>query len=192
VLFRSVDIGGTAPILVDVEGATPSRLVVALGKNGKIYLLNRDNLGGVGPPDGVFSALVTSDEIINAAATYTTANGTYVAFKGTGLSCPSGQQGGDLTAVRVLPGNPPTAIIAWCASQNGLGSPMVTTTDGRSEAIVWSVGAEGDQALHGFNGDTGAPLVSLPVGAVRRYSTPILASGRIFIAGDGRVYAFTP
>ena len=44
------DLGGSGPILVDVPGATPSALVVALGKDGNAYLLNRNNLGGVSAP----------------------------------------------------------------------------------------------------------------------------------------------
>ncbi len=38
-----VDLGGSGPILVDVPGATPSALVVALGKDGNAYLLNRSS-----------------------------------------------------------------------------------------------------------------------------------------------------
>ena len=44
------DLGGSGPLLVDVPGATPSHLVVALGKDGNAYLLNRDNLGGITAP----------------------------------------------------------------------------------------------------------------------------------------------
>ena len=44
------DLGGSGPILVDVPGATPSALVVALGKDGNAYLLNRNNLGGISAP----------------------------------------------------------------------------------------------------------------------------------------------
>ena len=33
------DLGGTNPILIDVPGATPSKLAVALGKNGVAYLM---------------------------------------------------------------------------------------------------------------------------------------------------------
>ena len=44
-----VDLGGSGPLLVDVPGATPSNLVVQLGKDGKAYLVNRANLGGIGP-----------------------------------------------------------------------------------------------------------------------------------------------
>jgi len=41
---------------------------------------------------------------------------------------------------------------------NGQGSLWVTTTDGTNNAIVWVVGAAGDQRLHGYNGDTGAVI----------------------------------
>ena len=186
-----VDIGGTGPLVVDVPGATPSALLVGLGKDGKIYLADRANLGGVGGQVAV--AQVASNEIINAAASYTTALGTYVVFKGNGSGCPAGQSG-DLTAVRITRAAPPGIATAWCASQNGLGSPMVTTTDGSAEAIVWSVGAEGDQRLHGFDGDTGRVVFAGggaggALGNVRRYHTPILAGGRILVAADGAVRA---
>ncbi len=72
---------------------------------------------------------------------------------------------------------------------------MVTTTDGHNEAIVWSVGAEGDNRLHGFDGDTGQVIFAGGgpgdvIGSVRRFHTPILAGGRIYVAADGAVKAF--
>jgi hypothetical protein len=185
-----VDVGGTGPVLVDVPGATPRALAVALGKDGKIYLADRTRLGGIGGALAV--AQVARGAIINAAAAYTTALGTYVVFRGTGTGCPAGQSG-DLTAVRITPGAPPTASVAWCATAGGRGSPMVTTTDGRAEPIVWVVGAEGDGRLHAYDGDTGAAVLTpIGVGAnVRRFQTPIVAAGRIFVAVDGGVKAFT-
>ena len=42
-----VDLGGTNAIIVDVPGATPSALVVAIGKDRNGYLLDRNNLGGI-------------------------------------------------------------------------------------------------------------------------------------------------
>ncbi len=186
------DLGGTGPIILDVPGATPEKLLVGLGKDGKIYLVNRNNLGGVG--GAVAVSTVSRNPVINAAAAYTTSGGTYVVFKGHGSNCPPGQSG-DLTAVRIIPGNPPRVKTAWCARQNGAGSPMVTTTDGHNEAIVWSVGAEGDNRLHGFDGDTGRIVFAGGgpgdvIGLVRRFHTPILAGGRIYVAADGVVKAF--
>ncbi len=187
-----LDVGGTGPIILDVQGSTPSKLLVGLGKDGKIYLIDRTNLGGVGRQ--VAEARVARNAIIGAAAAYTTARGAYVVFRGNGIDCPAGRSG-DLTAVRIIPGAPPAVRTAWCAKQNGMGSPMVTTMDGHKEAIVWSVGAEGDNRLHGLDGDTGRIVFAGGgpgdlIGPVRRYQTPILAAGRIFIAADNEVKAF--
>src|ERR1044071_65003 len=40
------DLGGVSAMLIDVPGANPSQLVLALGKDGNAYLLDRNNLGG--------------------------------------------------------------------------------------------------------------------------------------------------
>ena len=44
------DLGGFSAMLIDVPGANPSQLVLALGKDGNAYLLNRNNLGGITAP----------------------------------------------------------------------------------------------------------------------------------------------
>lgn len=187
------DLGGSGPLLLEVPGARPSRLVVALGKNGDAYLLDRTNLGGIGAT--LAQRHVSERSIINAAATYTTATGTYVAFTGRGVGCQGGQSG-DLVALRIASASPPTLRVAWCAAAHGRGSPMVTTTDGRSEAIVWNVGAEGDNRLRGFDGETGRRVFdgggpSEQMALVRRFQTPIVARGHIIVAGDDQLYMFT-
>ena len=187
------DLGGSGPILVDIPGARPSRLVVALGKDGNAYLIDRSRMGGIGGP--VAARRVSADAIIGAAAAYATGRGTYVVFPGRGIGCPRGPAG-DLTAIRIGATSPPTITIAWCADQHGRGSPIVTTPDGRSEAIVWSVGAGGDGRLRGFDGETGQVVFDGggpgdAMSGVERYQTPIVAKGRIFVAGDREVYAFT-
>jgi hypothetical protein len=178
------DLGGSGPVLLDVPGATPSRLVAAFGKDGNVYLMNRDNLGGISRP--VAQLHVVSSLLIQAAASYRTASGSY-------LVCAAS---GNLYAVRVAAANPPTLSIAWTVSQGGgRGSPFVTSTDGTNNMIVWAVGAEGDQRLHGFNADTGAPVfggggATELMAGTRRFNTAIVARGRIYVANDNRVYAF--
>jgi hypothetical protein len=185
-----VDLGGTTPIPFSLAGATPSKLALALGKDGNAYLVDPANLPGVGAP--LVKELVASNSIISAAAVYTTATATYAAFKAAGTLCTSGG-GGDLTTIKIVPGSPPTIAGSWCATQGGTGSPIVTTTDGTSNAIVWSVGAENSEQLHGFDGDTGATIyTSGAIPGVHRYNSPIAAKGRLFVAGDGGVVAFTP
>ena len=179
------DIGGSGPLLVDVPGATPPQLVVALGKDGYAYLLNRTNLGGVHAP--LAKAKISASNIIQAAATYRTALGTYVVCCGNNTS---------LIAFRITPTSPPTVTGVWTNSQNGMASPFVTSTDGTNNVIVWGLGSEGNLRLQGFNGDTGAIVYNggganeLMTG-IRRYNTGIAARGRIYVANDNKVYAFT-
>ena len=166
-LSQGQDVGSAQPLPLDMPDSTPSKLLVAFARGGgRMVLLDRDNLGGVGG-EIVKRAAVTSD-IITAPITYTTDKGTYVVFNGYGTGCPNGKAG-NLTAVKVTPGSPPTLSTAWCAVTNGNGIPMVTTTDGTHESVVWAVGTEGldpksngtipgDQRLHGFDGDTGEVL----------------------------------
>jgi hypothetical protein len=69
----------------------------------------------------------------------------------------------------------------------------VTTTDGQSNPVVWIVGAEGDNQLHGFRGDTGQPLFTGPSQAMlglRQFQTLIAAEDRLYVAADGTIYAF--
>jgi hypothetical protein len=196
-----LDLGGVGPLVVDVPGATPSQLIVALGKNGVGYLLDRSYLGGIGTGDGtngegLFSAQVATGQIRIAPATYTTTSGTYVVFSGggAGVGCPG--TAGDLVALLINPAAPPTFEVAWCSSNNGRGSPIVTTTDGWSSPIVWTIGAEGTNRLYAFDGETGDILFNgggadEQMSLVRRFSTPIVANGRIFVAADEQLYAFT-
>jgi hypothetical protein len=178
-----LDLGGSAPLLVDVPGARPAQLVVALGKDGYAYLLNRTNLGGVSVPPA--KAHVASSAIIQAAATYQTTQGTYVVY------CAN-----QLFALLINAANPPTITTAWTVSQNGRCSPFVTSTDGTNNMIVWCIGSEGDQRLHGYDGTSGSVIFSggganeLMTGT-RRFNTGIAAHGRIYIANDNKVYAFT-
>jgi hypothetical protein len=67
--------------------------------------------------------------------------------------------------------------------------------DGIPNPVVWIVGAQGDNRLHGFKGDTGEPL--LPAGAgpamvgLRHFQTLIATRDRLYVGADGRIYAFT-
>jgi hypothetical protein len=62
--------------------------------------------------------------------------------------------------------------------------------------IVWVVGTEGDQRLHGYDGVTGAVVYDgggpneLMAGTHSYSTTGIVARGRIYIATDDKVYAF--
>ncbi len=180
-----LDLGGSGVALIDMPGASTPKLVAALGKDGNVYLVGRNNLGGIGT--ALYNARVSSDQIITASVVYTTGQGTYLAFRGAGVGCPAGQTG-DLVALQITP---PSARVAWCASAGGGGSPMVTQSGGAT--VVWGLGAQGDGRLHAYAGDSGAALGdSDAMGGIRNFQAPIAAKGRVFVGGDGAVYALGP
>jgi hypothetical protein len=197
---QATEIAGAGPVLVDVPGATPSRLVVQMGKDEYAHLLNRDNLGGITAP--IAEAVESFYYIYGGPAAYRTAQGTYVAFRADQNT---------LNTFRITATSPPTIAgdafnhtPGWSTyPMNGCGSPWVTSTDGTNNVIVWAVGTssdnlgnDGDQRLHGYDGDTGAVVYGggganeLMAYTHKWRTTGIAARGRIYVAGDNKVYAF--
>ncbi|MGE5183424.1 MAG: PQQ-binding-like beta-propeller repeat protein [Acidobacteriota bacterium] len=175
--------------LVSAPGLAPSSLVAAFGKDGNIYLMDHANLGGIGHELATFHA--GTGEITGAVTTYTTGAGTFIAFRidgGTGTSCPGGT-GGNMAAVKLAAGTPPTVAEVWCARESDQSLPITSMTDpSGSDAIVWNMGAQ----LYGYDAETGAELFhGGTLANVRYFQTPIIAKGRLYVAGDARVYAFT-
>jgi outer membrane protein assembly factor BamB len=190
---RDVDLGGTNAPLLSVPGATPSELVLALGKDGNAYLLSRAKLGGMGT--SLLTQKVSPSAIRTSPAYVVSGDAALVAFQGTGANCPGGKVG-DLTMLKITAGSPPGLTTAWCAAANGRGSPIITTTDGRANATVWVIGAEDSNRLRGFRADTGAVVFAggaapEAMGEVRRFQTLIAVERRLYVAADQHVYAFT-
>jgi hypothetical protein len=159
--------------------------MVAVGKDGNAYLLDRTNLSSISPP--VALDHFGSGQMLQAVAAYETEAGTYIV-------CRSGTT--RLDAFRITAANPLAIVGTWTETEDGEGSPFVTSTDGTNNAIVWLVGSEGDQKLHGYNGETGAVIfngggTNELMSDTRRFNTGIVAHGRIYIANDNKVYAFT-
>jgi outer membrane protein assembly factor BamB len=185
------DLGGTNPLLVKFGGA-PEEFMLALGKDGNAYLLDARNLGGIG--GNILKKSVSADAIRTSPAYIASDNEALVAFHGQGVDCPRGSSG-DLTVLKIARGSPPQLGIAWCAVAQGQGSPIITTTDGRADPIVWIIGAEGSNRLRGFRADTGAVVFAgggpaEAMSEVRRFQAPIAVGRRLYVAADREIYAF--
>jgi hypothetical protein len=85
---RDADLGGTHPVLIDLPGNSRHQtFVVALGKDGHAYLLDRNNLGGIG--GSLVNEAVSRRSLRTAPAVYSVAGAAFVAFQGTGSHCPA-------------------------------------------------------------------------------------------------------
>jgi hypothetical protein len=187
-----LDLGGVTPLPLTLPGS-PIPMLLALGKDGNAYLLDRANLGGLGNALAVRQA--ARGVIITSAAAYPMRDAEFVAYQARGAACPNGTYVSGIGTIAVTMETNNRLRSAWCAQLHGRGAPIVTTTDGSSEPIVWAVGAEGDDRLHGFRGDTGEELYTGGGAAdgmtgLRHFATILVAAGRFYVAGDGRIFAF--
>ncbi len=186
-----LDLGGVAPLPLTPNNRVP--LLLALGKDGNAYLLNRTDLGGIGGAVAVRRA--ARGQIITAPAAYPSGAGMLITYQAGRAACPNGSYVSGIGTLAVTMDSGPTLSSAWCARMDGRGAPIVTTTDGSSEPIVWATGAEGDNRLHGFRGDTGDEIFTGGgagdgMSGLRHFSTTLVAAGRFYIAGDGQIFAF--
>jgi hypothetical protein len=184
------DLGGTEaiPLTIAVPGGEAGARVIAFGKDGNAYLANRSNLGGIGGAIQVMQA--STGAIRTAPAVYQSSSATMVAYTNSGNSHCSGN---NETMLNVAPSTTSPMSFAWCEPLNGAGAPIVTTTDGTANAIVWVVGAEGDNELHGFNALTGATVLSgtgTAMSGLHHFQTILATRNRFYVAGDNKIYAF--
>ncbi len=170
---RDADLGGTNPVPLDVAAPRGTKaLLLALGKDGKAYLLDRDNLGGIGGQ--LSAATVAARSIITAPTAYPIDDGVLVAFHADWSQCPAADRASGLVVLKVRAEPQPDITTAWCGPVRGPGAPIATTTDGHANPIVWMLGAGGDNRLHGFRGDIGEPLFTgRALSGLRRSASPI-------------------
>ncbi len=195
------DMSGSGPVVIDAPSMTPSALVMAMGKDGNLYLLDRSNLGGIGATS-VGQSHVLDSEISNAGAFATIGGSTYVVMRpnsigNAGSGCMTGS--GDLVGVKLDMAAPNKMTTLWCANPGGNSSPVITSSDGTSDPLVWVAGVgdstgPGDDSLHAFDLLTGAQVFAGGSVPNMRHlsSTLMVANGRIYAAGDGKVYALKP
>jgi hypothetical protein len=179
------DLGGCSATIIDVPGANPSQLVLALGKDRNAYLLDRNNLGGVRNANATMNVSSSTLRGTSSVA-YRTGEGTHFAFH---------TESGELRSYIINPTSPPTIALAWNVNDGGRSSPWVTSTDGTNNTIVWVAGIEDDGRLHGYNGDNGAVIFNgggpnEQMGVLRQWNTGMVARGRIYFGGDNKIYAF--
>lgn len=187
---QDADLGGTGAVPFTVPTASGvAHRILALGKNGRAYLLNAANLGGFA---GALATLqVSNSAIVTEPAIYPTPSAALVAFTNRD-GATSGCSGTTVMMLKIVTGGSPISV-AWCGPMSGGGAPIVTTTDGSANPIVWATGAQGDNQLHGFNALTGKPVFQggVTMSGLHRYGTLIAANRHLYVAADGTVYAFT-
>ena len=189
---------GGALLLPDQHGPIP-HLVAAAGKDGKLYILNRDHLGGYNPPG--FGGGSTDNVVaeVNVGACW--CGPSY--FEGendAGFIVSSGGSNVNVWKVRSSPSvsliHEGTSPAVAGGGGGGQDSGFFTTvsSDGDDGAIIWAVSrpdASGNLWLYAFKAeppkgsDALAQLFAKPVGTWSGGNAnvvPVVANGKVYVA----------
>lgn len=195
------DLGAASPMAVPDGFGTPSHphLIVQAGKDGRIFLLDRDNLGGVAQGPG------GTDASLQTLGPYNGVWGHPAFWGGDGGYVYLISNQGPLSAFRIgaTPAGVPTLTrVAQSTSSFGYtsGSPVVTsdgTTSG--SALVWAIYSSGTTGANAqlraysalpSNG-TMTMRYAAPIGNASKFSTPSSDKGRVYVGNrTGVLYGF--
>lgn len=153
-----IDLGSVGPTLL------PGGRAFAIGKEGVAYLLNANNLGGIGHP-------LASRRLCHAAF-----GGLAYAGGKVYVPCTSG-----IVAVRVRARR---LSVAWRGPGFRAGPPIV------AGGLVWAIDLDRGQ-LNGLSTGSGRVAFRAGLGSPPQFSTPGESGGRLYVSGGKRVIAFT-
>jgi hypothetical protein len=196
---------GGAMVLPDQSGPT-HHLVTAAGKDGKLYVLNADNLGGFNPPQGGAGATDNVVAEVNIGACwcgpsyFEGEDGHYIVTSG-----------GENINVWRLRTNPSVSLIHAGASANITGAGgggadagffTVISSNRRKDTVIWAVSrpdASGQLWLYAFRGLPHKGSNSLPQLFAKAVGTwaggnanvvPVVANGEVFVATNQQLSIF--
>ena len=188
-----LDFGSGGIVLLDpatFSGGGISKMAVTAGKNGKVYILNADNLGGYklgpGQSDGNLQTIVTNEAVFGAAGSYPLEGG-YVYLSPVGHPLYCYQLGFTASG---LPQLSQVAETSWTSGAVGVGIPTVTTLNNQpGTAIVWMTDpSAGLMAWYAIPQNGVLVNIKLPqlVGA-NKFQRPAFGDGRVYTTDSNGV-----
>ncbi|KAI7470730.1 WSC-domain-containing protein [Hortaea werneckii] len=182
------DFGSGGVALLDpshFNGTGVARIAITTGKNGKIYFMNADNLGGYkegpGQTDGIIQTIVTNRAVFGGVESYPLEGGHV-------YSTPVGEPTPVYKLGFTSSGAPSFSLVGKTAEKSagrvGPGVPVITTFKGRpGTAIMWST--DPDAGLRAWyavpNPDQTMTRINLPqIGGVNKFQRPAFGDGRAY------------
>ena len=187
------DLGaGGAAILVDQNSSPVPHLVIGGGKEGKLYLLNRDSLGGKNSGDS------------GAVQTFSVGNGIFAtpAFWQNTLYLGPISSGVKAYSFDVSSGKFSTSPSSTSPGSFGFpGSTPSISAQGSSNGIVWAIQRNGSAVLHAYDAtDLSNELWNSSnnsadqAGGAVKFTVPTIANGKVYVGTSSEisVYGLSP
>lgn len=193
----NIDLGSGGPLLLPDQPVGPPHLLLSAGKESRIYLLNRDNLGGsqVGTDSGAVQTLAGQIGRFLAGPVYWN-NRLYFAAQRDVMKCFS-----------FLNGRLSSTPVSQGSTQFGYpSSTPCVSADGAKNAIVWTLdvsayASSGPAVLYAYDAlDVSRQLYSSKLvpsdqaGPAVKFTVPTVANGKVFVgtATTLEVYGLLP
>ena len=185
------DLGSGGPLLLPDQSVGPPHLLVSAGKEGTIYLLNRDNMGQFQP--GSDSQIVQSLHSALDGGLFSTP--TYFENKVYFVAANDSLRAYALSNGLLSLSGLSTTIFGWP------GATPVISANGTKDAIVWALQTNGSGApavLHAYAAsDVSIDLYSSDQNSVRdnpgaavKFSVPTIVNGRVYVGTQDRLSVF--
>ncbi|WP_432839202.1 choice-of-anchor D domain-containing protein [Dactylosporangium sp. CA-092794] len=196
------DFGSGGPVALPAAFGTAAHphLLVQTGKDGRVYLLDRDNLGGMGQGPGG-----TDASLVPPAGPYNGVWGHPAVWGGDGGYVYQVENQGFLRAFKYGVNGSGLPVLTSAATSPATfgytsGSPVVTSTGTTSgSAIVWAVYSDGSSGTNGqLRAYDALPVggqlhlrYSAPIGTATKFAIPATDNGRVYVGNrDGKLFGF--
>lgn len=191
------DLGSGGVALLDptvFKGTGVSRMAVSVGKNGKAYIMNADNLGGFkqgsGGTDNIIQTIIANGAVFGGSGSYPLEGG-YIYFTPTGSPTYCYKLGFDGSGRPLFTLVGQTKSIA--AGRVGIGIPTVTTYKGQpGTGILWVTDPNaGLQAWNAVPDNNGVliPIPLPPTNGLNKFQRPAFGDGKVYVSdSNGNVY----
>ena len=179
---QDVDTGSTGPVLLPDEAGSPDHphLLVTAGKEGRIYLIDRDNMGHfqAGSDSQIVQSLPQKIAGLFGAPAYFN-NKVY--FSGSGDTLKAFQLTGGILSSSPVSQTP----VAF----DYPGSVPSISANGNTDAIVWVT--EPSATLHAYDAsDLTRELFNGSIGTYVKYSVPTVANGKVYVGTENSLIVF--
>lgn len=181
---QDLDIGSSGPLLLpDSAGsAAHPHLLVSAGKEGRIYLVDRDHMGG-------YQAGADSQIPQSLAGTIGGLFGIPAYFNNTVYFSASGDYLKAFTIQNARLSPSPVSQSPEAFSYPG--STPVVSSNGASDGIVWAAEGSGGGTLHAFDaGNLSTELFSGSLGSYVKFSSPTIANGKVYVGTQNSIVVF--
>jgi uncharacterized protein (TIGR03437 family) len=175
-----LDIGSSGAILLpdDVGSAAHPHLLFTSGKEGRLYLLDRDSLGGA--QTGSDTAALASLPVLNQATFGSSAYFNGNIYVGAKLS--------PLLAFPVANATLGSSPSAQSASSFGtLGSVPSISANGNQNGIAWAISGAGSGSLIAYDAATLSQLFSDNLAGYLEFVVPTIADSKVFASGGNSI-----